>query len=54
LSWDNLRAAGHPARPVFIFSSQIQANSPDHLLKGPGGQAILPAAYEGYSQGSWS
>lgn len=27
--------------------------SPDHLL-GPGGKAILPAGYEGYSGGSWS
>src|SRR6476646_8926790 len=26
---------------------------PDHLL-GPGGRAILPAGYEGYSGGSWS
>jgi len=26
---------------------------PDHLL-GPGGKGILPAAYEGYSGGSWS
>jgi hypothetical protein len=29
------------------------AISPDHLL-GPGGKAILPAGYEGYSGGSWS
>jgi hypothetical protein len=29
------------------------AASPDRLL-GPGGQAILPAGYEGYSGGSWS
>jgi len=29
------------------------AASPDHLL-GPGGRAILPAGYEGYSGGSWS
>ena len=28
------------------------AAAPDHLL-GPGGQAILPAGYEGYSGGSW-
>ena len=28
------------------------AASPDHLL-GPGGKGILPAAYEGYSGGSW-
>ena len=27
--------------------------SPDHLL-GPGGKAILPAGYEGYSGGSWA
>ena len=29
------------------------AASPEHLL-GPGGKGILPAAYEGYSGGSWS
>jgi hypothetical protein len=29
------------------------AASPDHLF-GPGGKAILPAGYEGYSGGSWS
>jgi hypothetical protein len=29
------------------------AVSPDQLL-GPGGKAILPAGYEGYSGGSWS
>ena len=29
------------------------AAAPDHLL-GPGGNAILPAGYEGYSGGSWS
>jgi len=29
------------------------AASPDHLL-GPGGKAIQPAGYEGYSGGSWS
>jgi len=29
------------------------AASPDHLL-GPGGKAILPAGYEGYSGGSWT
>jgi hypothetical protein len=29
------------------------AASPDHLL-GPGGKAILPAGYDGYSGGSWS
>ena len=29
------------------------AASPDHLL-GPGGKAILPAGYEGYSAASWA
>ena len=29
------------------------AAAPDHLL-GPGGKAILPAGYEGFSGGSWS
>lgn len=29
------------------------ALAPDHLV-GPGGRAILPAGYEGYSGGSWS
>src|SRR6476661_8144808 len=29
------------------------AITPDHLL-GPGGKAILPAGFEGYSSGSWS
>src|SRR5689334_2917654 len=29
------------------------AASPDHLL-GPGGKAILPAGYEGYTGRSWS
>jgi len=29
------------------------AAAPDHLL-GPGGKAILPAGYEGYSGGSWA
>ena len=29
------------------------AVAPDHLL-GPGGKAILPAGYEGYSGASWS
>src|SRR5262245_9466384 len=29
------------------------ALAPDHLL-GPGGKAILPAGYEGYSGASWS
>ncbi len=31
----------------------MAAAMPDGLI-GPGGQAILPAAYEGYSGGSWS
>jgi len=31
----------------------MAAVSPDHLL-GPGGKAILPAGYEGFSGGSWS
>ncbi len=31
----------------------MAAASPDHLL-GPGGKAILPAAYEGFSGGTWS
>jgi hypothetical protein len=29
------------------------ASAPEHLL-GPGGKAILPAGYEGYSGASWS
>ena len=29
------------------------AIAPDHLL-GPGGKAILPAGYEGYTGGTWS
>lgn len=29
------------------------ALAPDHLL-GPGGKAILPAGYEGYTSASWS
>ena len=29
------------------------ASSPEHLI-GPGGMGILPAAYQGYSGGSWS
>src|SRR5215468_6552558 len=29
------------------------AAMPDHLL-GPGGKAILPAGFEGYSGGSWT
>jgi len=38
----------------YIVWGTMAAVSPDHLLKGPGGQGILPAAYEGYSHGSWS
>jgi len=38
----------------YILWGAMAAASPDHLLKGPGGKAILPAAYEGYSHGSWS
>ena len=40
-TWDTSRGA------------RAAAASPDHLL-GPGGKAILPAGYEGYSGGSWS
>ncbi len=38
----------------YIGWGAMAAASPDRLLKGPGGKAILPAAYEGYSHGSWS
>jgi hypothetical protein len=37
----------------FIAWGAGAAASPEHLL-GPGGKGILPAAYEGYSGGSWS
>jgi hypothetical protein len=37
----------------YIMWGAGAALSPDHLL-GPGGKAILPAGYEGYSGGSWS
>ncbi len=37
----------------FIAWGAGAAVSPDRLL-GPGGTAILPAGYEGYSGGSWS
>jgi hypothetical protein len=37
----------------YIAWGAAAAASPDHLL-GPGGKGILPAAYEGYSGGSWS
>jgi hypothetical protein len=39
---------------AYIAWGAMAAASPDHLLKGPGGKPILAAAYEGYSQGSWS
>jgi hypothetical protein len=38
---------------AYIAWGAAAAVSPDHLL-GPGGKGILPAAYEGYSGGSWS
>jgi hypothetical protein len=38
---------------AYIAWGGMAAVSPDHLLKGPGGKPILPAAYEGYSGGSW-
>ena len=37
----------------YIAWGAAAALAPDHLL-GPGGKAILPAGYEGYSGGSWS
>jgi hypothetical protein len=37
----------------YIAWGAAAAASPDRLL-GPGGKAILPAGYEGYSGGSWS
>ena len=39
---------------AYIVWGGMAAASPDHLLKGPGGMGILPAAYEGYTHGSWS
>jgi hypothetical protein len=39
---------------AYIAWGGMAALSPDHLLKGPGGMGILPAAYEGYTHGSWS
>ena len=39
---------------AYIAWGVMAAASPDHLLRGSGGKAILPAAYEGYSNGSWS
>jgi len=38
---------------AFVAWGAAAAAFPDHLL-GPGGRAILPAGYEGYSGGSWS
>ena len=37
----------------YILWGAGAAIAPDHLL-GPGGKAILPAGYEGYSGGVWS
>ncbi len=37
----------------FVAWGAMAAASPDHLL-GPGGRAILPAAYEGFAGGNWS
>ena len=38
---------------AYILWGAGAAIAPDHLL-GPGGRAILPAGFEGYSSGSWS
>jgi hypothetical protein len=37
----------------FAAWGAMAAAAPDHLL-GPGGKAILPAGYEGFSGASWS
>ena len=37
----------------FVAWGAMAALGPEHLL-GPGGKAILPAGYEGFSGGSWS
>ena len=37
----------------FIAWGAGAALAPDHLL-GPGGKAILPAGYEGFTQASWA
>jgi hypothetical protein len=37
----------------FVAWGAMGAAAPDYLL-GPGGKAILPAGYEGFSGGSWS
>lgn len=38
---------------AYILWGAAVAIAPDHVL-GPGGKAILPAGYEGYTGGSWS
>jgi hypothetical protein len=38
---------------AYILWGGAVAIAPDHVL-GPGGKAILPAGFEGYSSGSWS
>ena len=38
---------------AYVAWGAAAAALPDQLL-GPGGKAILPAGYEGYSGGSWS
>jgi len=38
---------------AYIAWGASAAAAPDHLL-GPGGKAILPAGYEGYSGASWA
>lgn len=38
---------------AYVAWGAMAAAMPDGLI-GPGGKAILPAAYEGYSGGSWS
>ena len=38
---------------AYIAWGALAAGMPDGLL-GPGGKAILPAGYEGYTGGSWS
>lgn len=38
---------------AYIAWGAAVAIAPDHVL-GPGGKAILPAGYEGYTGGSWS
>jgi hypothetical protein len=38
---------------AYVAWGAMAAAMPDGLL-GPGGKAILPAVYEGYSGGAWS